>query len=127
MVLSRTARVALAALPLLDPGGPLGPGVLGRDLARRAGVPAPYLMKVLQRLSRMGLLRSRRGRGGGFVLGRRAVEISVADVLLALEGTDDLDRTLPPDTPLPEQVFEPIRHRLLGALRSTSLADLTRR
>ncbi len=126
MLLSRSARIALAALAELDPRGPAAPGLLGREVARRAAVPAPYLLKVLQRLALMGLLRSRRGRGGGFVLGRPAAEISVADVLLALEGTDDLDRALPPDDALPDAVFGPIRRRTLEALKSTTLADLGR-
>ena len=126
MLLTRSARIALAALVHLDPRGPQAPGVLGRELARRTGVPAPYLLKVLQRLAQMGVLRSRRGRGGGFVLGRAAAEISVADVLLALEGTDDVDRALPPDESLPSKVFEPIRRRTIEALKATALPDLRR-
>ena len=65
-------------------------------IAQAAGVPAPFLSKVLGRLVDRGLLRSRRGRGGGFVLGRPASDITLADVALALERRDDLERAFPP-------------------------------
>ena len=83
MLLSRAAEVALAALPYLDGRGPLAPGRGVKELAGTANLRAPFLAKVLQRLVERGVLRSKRGRTGGFVLGRPASEITVADVVLA--------------------------------------------
>ena len=72
MFFSRAQEIALEALPLLDPRGPAGKGRGVKDLAAASGVPAPFLAKILGRLVDRGLLRSRRGRTGGFVLGRPA-------------------------------------------------------
>ena len=49
-------------------------------------VPAGYLSKVLQALARGGLVISTSGRGGGFLLARAATDISVLDVINAVDG-----------------------------------------
>ena len=55
-------------------------------LAEFHGVPAPYLAKHLQSLSRAGLVDTVPGPGGGYRLARPAAAVSVLDVLLAIEG-----------------------------------------
>jgi len=55
-------------------------------LAERAHLPAPTVSKILQVLLREGLLASVRGAGGGYQLTRAASEISVRDIIVALEG-----------------------------------------
>lgn len=124
MFFSRAQEVALAALPLLDPAGPsgLGRGVL--DLAEAAAVPAPFLSKVLGRLVASGLLRSRRGRKGGFVLGRPAAEITLADVVLALDRRDGLERAFPEVAGPAGNLLAPARTEFLERMRATRLSDL---
>lgn len=56
------------------------------DLAVQTQLPAPMVSKILKLLARSGLLTSHRGVRGGYELARSAAEISVADVILALEG-----------------------------------------
>ena len=124
MFLSRAQQVALAALPLLDGRGPTAKGRGVKELAAGAKVPAPFLAKVLQRLAGRGLLRSKRGRSGGFVLGRPASEITLADVVLALEGKDDLEAAFPPMAGPVENVLGPARRRVLEALRTSTLEEL---
>jgi Rrf2 family transcriptional regulator, nitric oxide-sensitive transcriptional repressor len=55
------------------------------DIAKVTQVPAGYLYKVLQTLDRAGLVRGQRGMHGGFQLARPAEEISVLDVLAAVD------------------------------------------
>ena len=124
MFFSRAQEVALAALPLLDPRGPAGTGRGVKDLAAGSGVPGPFLAKVLGRLVDRGLLRSRRGRAGGFVLGRPAAEISLADVVLALGRKGDLDAAFPAPPGASAGLFSAVRRDFLATLRGTSLADL---
>ena len=95
-----------------------------RDLAERAQLPAPFLAKVLQRLALAGVLRSRKGKAGGFVLGRPASEITLADVLLALEGKDDLAKVYPRAGGTVGASLEPVRERLFFLLATTTVADL---
>jgi Rrf2 family protein len=126
MLLSRAAEAALRALPLLDPRGPLARGSEARALALACGEPAPYLGKVLQKLARAGLLRSKRGRTGGFVLGRPASEITLADVVLAVEGAESLESLLAvPEGPA-GAFLVPGRDELAAALRGTTVARLRR-
>ena len=71
----------LAYLPADSP-------ISGRDLAEFHGVPAPYLVKQLQKLSRAGIVHTQTGRNGGYRLARPATEITLLDVVLALEGEE---------------------------------------
>jgi Rrf2 family protein len=50
------------------------------------GLPRPYLRKIMQVLARGGLVRSSRGKGGGFVLARPAAAIRLTDVIRVFQG-----------------------------------------
>lgn len=58
------------------------------EIAAAENLPAPVLSKILQELVRKGLLKSRRGPGGGFQLARRAELITLRDVVAATDGLD---------------------------------------
>jgi FeS assembly SUF system regulator len=55
-------------------------------LAEETGVPLPTAQKLMGRLASAGLLTSARGTGGGFALARAPAEISLADIIEAVEG-----------------------------------------
>src|SRR5438445_7826812 len=57
-------------------------------LAQFHGVPAAYLAKALQALSRAGIVESVPGRRGGYRLGRPPAEITLLDIVDAVEGTE---------------------------------------
>ena len=56
------------------------------QLATRTGVPEPTVAKLMKTLTRDRLVRSQRGAAGGYVLGRAAEDVSMADIVVALEG-----------------------------------------
>ena len=56
------------------------------ELSEDTGVPLPTAQKLMQTLSRHGLLTGHRGAGGGYALARPAAEISLADIVEAVEG-----------------------------------------
>jgi Rrf2 family protein len=56
------------------------------EIAETEGIPADYVEQLLSKLRTAGLVKSRRGAKGGFLLGRDAAEITVSDVLAATEG-----------------------------------------
>jgi Rrf2 family protein len=64
------------------------------DIARCAGLPRFYTAKVVRKLTRAGLLSSRRGRGGGFVLTRSPDQITLLEIVQAVEGSDWLPSCL---------------------------------
>lgn len=59
------------------------------SIAERQNLSEGYLEQLMSRLKKAGLIRSIRGAGGGYVLAKEAGEISVGDVLRALEGNLD--------------------------------------
>jgi Rrf2 family protein len=59
---------------------------LRHEIAEALGIPTSFMAKILRRLVRAHLLRSSRGVHGGFSLGRPAAEISLLDILEAVEG-----------------------------------------
>lgn len=79
-MLSSSAEYALKATLFIagtDPEVCIGV----REIAAELGIPRNYLSKILHELARAGVLRSTRGRGGGFVLSRAAAEIRLVDVV----------------------------------------------
>lgn len=57
-----------------------------RDIAERTGLPQPYLEQILLALKGAGIVRSKRGVGGGYVLARHPAEINLAEILRAVDG-----------------------------------------
>ena len=67
---------------------PEGTSVSGSHLAEFHGVPAAYLAKHLQALGAAGIVRSSPGRRGGYSLARPADEVTLLDIVLAVEGDE---------------------------------------
>ena len=65
---------------------PAGARLSATALADDTGLPLPTTQKLMGQLASNGLLRSHRGAGGGFVLARPAGDISLADIVEAVEG-----------------------------------------
>jgi Rrf2 family protein len=77
------ASRALLSLALhLDEAGPTSV----RDIAERTGLPQPYLEQILLALKGAGLVRSKRGVGGGYVLARPPAEITLGAIVSAVDG-----------------------------------------
>ena len=57
-----------------------------RDIAGRTGLPQPYLEQILLALKGAGLVRSKRGVGGGYVLARDTEHITLAEIVSAVDG-----------------------------------------
>lgn len=58
----------------------------GSEIAQQQQIPKYFLEKVIRDLMRRGLVRSRRGPGGGYQLARPAITISFKDIIEAVEG-----------------------------------------
>ncbi len=84
MRLSARADYALRAAIELAASG--GGHVTADQLARTQNIPGKFLEAILTQLRRGGLVRSQRGPDGGFWLARPAAEISLADIIRAIDG-----------------------------------------
>lgn len=76
------ASRALLSLALHECGGPTSV----RDIAERTGLPQPYLEQILLALKGAGLVRSKRGVGGGYVLARQPADITLGQIVSAVDG-----------------------------------------
>lgn len=65
---------------------PAGARLSATELAQETGVPLPTTQKLMGQLAARGLLSSARGASGGFALARPAAEISLVDIVEAVEG-----------------------------------------
>ena len=57
-----------------------------RDIAERTGLPQPYLEQILLALKGAGLVRSKRGVGGGYILAREPGQITLGEIVSAVDG-----------------------------------------
>jgi Rrf2 family protein len=74
---------------------PEGGVALSDDVARAQDIPASFAAKILRRLARAELLRSSRGVRGGFTLARPASDISLLDIVEAIEGPLSITHCVP--------------------------------
>ncbi len=87
MIHTDSGKYALRALTHLAAQEHRQKPVSAADVAAAENIPPFYLAKVLQDLARADLLKSVRGRGGGFFLKRAPEDIKVLDILEAVEDT----------------------------------------
>ncbi|WP_162085846.1 RrF2 family transcriptional regulator [Sulfuriferula nivalis] len=130
MILSRTSQYAVQAMIYMATQPPNTP-VLNKDIAERLNVPAPYLAKILQAMSKGGLLSSFRGRLGGFCLREPAAQISLMRLLQLTEGADFTQSCLlglkrcSDETACPVHArWLPIKEKVIEMLNQMTLADL---
>jgi Rrf2 family protein len=84
-MLSQKARYALHALIVLAEHGDSEPMMIA-EVAERARVPRKFLEQILLDLKRRGIVRSMRGRAGGYMLGRLPKNITFAEVIRTIDG-----------------------------------------
>jgi len=133
--LSRKARYALRALYALSADDARGP-VLIADLSDRENIPHKFLEAILLELKNAGLLKSKKGKGGGYSLARSPDRITMGEVIRIIDG---------PLAPIPcvserafvrceecvdettcgtRQVMKKVRDAIAAILDGTTLADV---
>jgi Rrf2 family protein len=128
--LSKKADYALMAMKHLALRGEHGSSS-AREIATCYDIPIELLAKVLQRLVRSGLLASHQGTRGGYELARRPMEISVADVIQAIDGPVTVTACSTDEATCDQfakcNVRDPlwrVRERILSALDECTIAEL---
>jgi Rrf2 family protein len=129
MRLSARVDYALRAAAELAAAGD-GPTTVG-ELAKEQDMPPKYLENILLQMRRAGLVRGQRGPEGGYVLARPPAEISLADVIRAVDGPlASIRGRRPEDVPYAggaealQQVWIAVRANLRAVLETVTLADL---
>jgi Rrf2 family protein len=86
LTFSRTTGYAVLALTYMHEHE--GRWLLSHDIASHTVIPRPYLSKILHNLEKSGLIRAKRGYRGGYRLARPAEQISVLEVVEAIDGPE---------------------------------------
>jgi Rrf2 family protein len=128
--LTKKADYGLIALKYLAEH-PERAALSAKDVADAYGIPAQLLAKILQRLTKTGLLRSHAGMNGGYALARDAREISAYEVILAIDGPFFITSCtkgakscdLTPSCTIKEPLAR-VNETIAGVLKSISIQDL---
>lgn len=131
--LSKKADYALIAMKhlALRTDRSAQPSSSAREIAELYGIPIELMAKVLQRLVRRGLLASLQGTHGGYRLARPPTQISVADVIQAIDGPVTVTACSTEEATCDQfatcNVRDPlwrVRERILTALGECTIAEL---
>jgi Rrf2 family protein len=120
-----------AAIELASAGA--GDPVKAEHIAEAQSIPLNFLENILAELRRAGIVESRRGAAGGYLLGRPAEEISLADVIRAVEGPLANVRGVRPESIEYEgsaerlrDVWVALRASVRAVLEQVTLADVAK-
>lgn len=131
MIFSTSTEYAIRGLAELASRRGERPVVMLDEIVRGTSLPRDFLAKLFQKLVHAGILRSCKGRGGGFALNKPAESITILDVCTVIDGPQSLDRCVVGlhkcDDTMPcaqHDLFKPNRQRLKEYFNSTTVADL---
>ena len=122
-----TAKAEYAVRAVMELAAGEGKPVKRDKIVAAQGIPPKFLENILSELRHAGLVESQRGADGGYWLGPDPAEITVADVMRAVEGPLASVRSSRPETLEYEGLAEPLQY-VWVALRSTIrsvLAEVT--
>jgi Rrf2 family protein len=107
--------------------------VLVREIARAMDVPPLFLAKIFQQFTKLGLVKSFRGSGGGFLLGRPPEEITLCEIVEAVEGPIMPNRCVLSNGACSREkgctvhpVWKKVEKSVIDILSGVTLKDLTR-
>ena len=130
MIYSRSAEYAIRAFVYLAQVEQ-GKFVMAKQIAADTEIPGHFLAKILQQLARKGFLRSSKGPTGGFSMKRSADEVSLFDVVEAVDGTTDYERCIGGQAECNDQApcglhesWKRLRGDIVKYLEETSIADV---
>lgn len=123
MIYSRSAEYAIRSFVYLA-RIPDGKFAMARHIAEEEQIPAHFLAKILQELTRKGLLRSNKGPSGGFSLRVPASQIKLLDLVEALDGpalAESLDQA-----PWILDSWRDLHSRIMDYLERNTIADVAK-
>jgi Rrf2 family protein len=133
MKISTKGRYGLRALIDLSINGRNGFPVLLSDIAKRQGISDKYLEQIASQLHRAGLVKTVRGRKGGYLLNRPESEIKLSEVIEVLEGpicvvdcVDEPDTCSRSTLCSTRDIWTLLSNKIEETLSSFTLADLAK-
>ena len=132
MIYSRSAEYAIRAFVYLAVVPP-GKYAMVKQIAEESDIPSHFLAKILQQLARQGFLRSSKGPTGGFALRYPASEITLLQIVEAIDGLADYQRCIGGMTECNDQMrcgmhdsWKALRGRIIEYLEGTTVEELAK-
>lgn len=132
MIYSRSSEYAIRAFMHLAQA-PEGKFVMAKQIAEQENIPAHFLAKILQQLARKGLVRSSKGPTGGFCLRTPPAEISLVQIVEALDGLEEYQKCVSGLSECTDDAacgmhdsWKALRSRIMEYLEQTTIADLVK-
>jgi len=104
---------------------------MARQIAEETQIPAHFLAKILQQLARKGFLRSSKGPTGGFCLRKPANDITMLEIVEAVDGLQDYQRCISGYHECNDQApcglhdgWKHMRSRIMDYLEGTTIAQV---
>ena len=96
----------------------------GKDIASSQGINEPYLEQIMSNLKSAGFVKTVRGRNGGYKLAKKAEEISLLNIIEAIEGELNLsegDEQLSRESKAAERIWQKMSNKIKIEARSLTL------
>jgi Rrf2 family iron-sulfur cluster assembly transcriptional regulator len=117
---SRFAVTAMIDVALREDRGPVSLAAI----SERHQISLSYLEQLFSKLRLAGLVESTRGPGGGYSLGRGAEQISMADIMSAVDAPTDEETAGEQDSWMGNDLWSSVNHQMLAHLQGISLRQL---
>ncbi|MEM8873818.1 MAG: Rrf2 family transcriptional regulator [Planctomycetota bacterium] len=133
VIYSSTCGYAIHAVCRIAELQPEGKGNVGvNEICEGSELSPPFVSKILHGVAKAGLVKSTKGRGGGFRLNRAPEKITLLDIVDVIDGTDTYRRCAVGSfercndkQPCPQHdSFKPLRENIIRYLKDTTIADL---
>lgn len=132
MIYSRSAEYAIRAFVYLAQV-PEGRYAMVKNIAEESEIPTHFLAKILQQLARKGFLRSSKGPTGGFALRKSPDDITLLEIVDAIDGLAEYERCPSGMTECNDEApcgmhesWKELRSRIIGYLEGTTISDVAR-
>lgn len=130
VIFSKKCELALQAVLFLS-AQPIDKLFSSKDIAMEMGLPKEFVSKILQSLTSSGIVSSKKGKSGGFYLGGNPDEISLMDIVVAIDGLEIFHKCVlgfkgcSIDEPCPmHEKWGRLRNETYNMLSNQTLTDL---
>ena len=126
--MSKTAEYGLIAVGYIALHQKENHKIMAQTISKEFNIPLPFLLKILKYLAKAGILSSKRGPSGGYVLARKPDKISLLDIIMAIKDIayDHLNflKSNEPFIVKMEKVTKKAEFELKRILSEATLADM---
>lgn len=95
-----------------------------KEIAKNQSIPLPFLEQIAIKLRKSGLIKSIRGASGGYVLLKDKKQISLADIIISVEGEINIAPSTKNEFEVTKKLWQKLNRSIYTILKSVTLEDL---